>query len=83
MSNYCGTPEGQRKGKISNRKNNLECLFRSTYIAAIQSGMLVSKAVEKAASAVEYAGVYEATMAKAVEKRLAIEFSEVESDDSK
>lgn len=56
------------------RKGDLEYVFKVTYHAAIQSGLLVEKAIDKAAQAVALAGKYDEAMKQAVEARINAEF---------
>ena len=58
------------------RRFHLQYVFHSTYSAAISSGLLVEKAIEKAAQAVALAGKYDEAMKQSVEARLNAEFPE-------
>lgn len=58
------------------RRFHLQYVFHSTYSAAISSGLLVEKAIDKAAQAVALAGKYDEAMKQAVEARLRAEFQE-------
>lgn len=62
------------------RRFHLQYIFHSTYSAAISSGLLVEKAIEKAAQAVALAGKYDEAMKQAVEARIRAEFPEPTHD---
>lgn len=62
------------------RRYHLQYVFHSTYSAAISSGLLVEKAIEKAAQAVALAGKYDEAMKQAVEARIRAEFPEPTHD---
>lgn len=62
------------------RRYHLQYVFHSTYSAAISSGLLVEKAIEKAAQAVALAGKYDEAMKQAVQARIKAEFPEPAND---
>lgn len=62
------------------RRFHLQYVFHSTYSAAISSGLLVEKAIEKAMKAVALAGKYDEAMKQAVEARIRAEFPEPTHD---